>query len=84
MKIVKLVLSALMVIFAILAAVGFIQFEKAIPMLIMCAAFITFLDAKRLASEKRYNEARTLMNTVIFMVALVIIVLFGGFSGGGK
>lgn len=76
MKMIKLMLSAFMLIFALFGALGFVSFDIILPVVVVCIAFITYIDAKKLAREKRTNEARSLMNVVVFLAALVMFYLF--------
>lgn len=76
MKLVKLIVSAFMLIFAVFGILGVISFDAVVPVVVICTAFVTYIDAKRLAAENRENEARSMMNAVIFMIALAMFWFF--------
>lgn len=66
-------MAAFMLIFAFFGAAGLVSFDIVLPVVIMGAAFITYMDAKRKSREGRTDEARSLMNVVTFMIALIMI-----------
>ena len=76
MKTVKLIISVFMLLFAVLAFAGAMPFDAAVPCIVICSAFVTFVDSKRLESEKRYNEARSVKSAAMFMVMLAMAWIF--------
>lgn len=76
MKLVKLIVAVFMLLFAVFGVLGVISFNAVVPVVVICAAFVTYIDAKRLAAENRENEARSMMNVVVFMVALAMFWFF--------
>lgn len=73
MKITKLVIAVFLLLFAVSGAVGLVSFDIVVPCVVVCTAMITLIDAKRLESEKRIQEARSVKNSARFMVLLVVI-----------
>ena len=80
MKLFKPILAAFIVIFAALGVLNIVSFDIVLPTVVICVAFITYYDAKRAAADGNTSQARTLMTTVIFLIALSLFWLFGKFS----
>ncbi len=75
-KIIKLAISVFMLLFAVLAFAGAMPFDSAVPCIVICSAFVTFVDSKKLESEKRYNEARNVKSAAMLMVMLAMAWVF--------
>jgi 1,4-dihydroxy-2-naphthoate octaprenyltransferase len=76
MKTIKLMLSAFILMFALLGVARVISFDVVLPVVVVCTAFISYTDARKMMRENRPNEARPVMNAVVFMLALAGIWIF--------